>query len=327
MNKFVNFLLKGGHKFFERMNGSTVDFVPKQFDPDAASDAIFDGLSGEKPFMVARLGSVELNIMINIKGIKHYKNCYLGYVLGKNPQFWWNERSMQEMQTNAGFFPIDEANLMRFYDLMIDDVQQVDILGSWLNQEIHFEKQLQNAKKYKLLALEPYWSENPWSRILEGKKVLVVHPFYKSILKQYEKREQLFKNHYTLPTFESLKVIPAVQSIGGENNGFDSWFDALSWMKDEMDKSDYDIALIGCGAYGLPLAAHAKRQGKKAVHLGGALQLLFGIKGNRWLDENYGEMEFQRKGTYKELFNDAWVFPSDDERPSTAKNVENACYW
>lgn len=49
-------------------------------------------------------------------------------------------------------------------------------------------------------------------------------------------------------------------------------------MKDEIDKRDYDIALIGCGAYGFPLAAHIKRSGKKAVHLGGALQLLFGIK-------------------------------------------------
>lgn len=51
-------------------------------------------------------------------------------------------------------------------------------------------------------------------------------------------------------------------------------------MKDEIDKQDYDIALIGCGAYGFPLAAHIKRSGKKAIHLGGALQLLFGIKVN-----------------------------------------------
>lgn len=32
---------------------------------------------------------------------------------------------------------------------------------------------------------------------------------------------------------------------------------------------DYDICLIGYSAYGFPLAAHAKRKGKKAVHLGG----------------------------------------------------------
>ena len=33
-------------------------------------------------------------------------------------------------------------------------------------------------------------------------------------------------------------------------------------MKMQMDEEDYDIALIGCGAYGMSLAAHAKRKGK-----------------------------------------------------------------
>ena len=50
-------------------------------------------------------------------------------------------------------------------------------------------------------------------------------------------------------------------------------------MKSQMDQTDYDIALIGCGAYGFPLAAHAKRMGKQAIHMGGSLQLLFGIRG------------------------------------------------
>ena len=45
-----------------------------------------------------------------------------------------------------------------------------------------------------------------------------------------------------------------------------------------MNKTDYDICLIDCGAYKFPLAAHAKRQGKKAIHLDGSLQLLSKIK-------------------------------------------------
>ena len=57
-------------------------------------------------------------------------------------------------------------------------------------------------------------------------------------------------------------------------------------MKSEIDKCDYDVCLIGCGAYGFPLAAHVKHKGKQAIHLGGTLQLLFGIKGNRWFDPN-----------------------------------------
>src|SRR5574344_1335686 len=102
--------------------------------------------------------------------------------------------------------------------------------------------------------------------MIENKKVLVIHPFIKTIEKQYTRREKLFKNPLILPLFE-LKTIKAVQSIGGDNNEYKDWFDALSWMESEMDKIDYDIVFIGCGAYGFPLAAHAKRMGKKAVHL------------------------------------------------------------
>lgn len=83
-----------------------------------------------------------------------------------------------------------------------------------------------------------------------------------------------------MPDFD-LITIKAVQSLGGGEQ-FQSWFDALDWMKAEIDKHDYDICLIGCGAYGFPLAAHVKRLGKKAFHLGGALQLVFGIRGRRW---------------------------------------------
>lgn len=97
---------------------------------------------------------------------------------------------------------------------------------------------------------------------IKRKKILVVHPFAKTIQQQYEQRRTLlFKNPDILPEFQ-LETFQAVQSIGGQSS-FNTWFDALQYMKDEIDKRDYDIALIGCGAYGFPLAAHIKRSGKK----------------------------------------------------------------
>ena len=48
-----------------------------------------------------------------------------------------------------------------------------------------------------------------------------------------------------------------------------------------MREIEFDVAIIGCGAYGLPLAVEAKRMGKQAIHMGGATQVLFGIKVNR----------------------------------------------
>ena len=88
-------------------------------------------------------------------------------------------------------------------------------------------------------------------------------------------------------------------------------------MKSQIDKIDFDIALIGCGAYGLPLAAHVKRAGKIGVHMGGCLQILFGIMGKRW-DEH---------PIISKLYNDNWVRPSELEKPKSYLKVEDGCYW
>ena len=227
----------------------------------------------------------------------------------------------------SGFFPSTEENLMKFGEMMIEDSKQLDILGSWLlDEETMITDFNLNLTKVTLLALEPYWSKNPWSRVLEGKKVLVIHPFASLIEQQYkEKREVLFDDKQVLPKFD-LKTIKAVQSLGGDCE-YSDWFEALDSMKKQMDATDYDIVLLGCGAYGFPLAAHAKRMGKQAVHLGGALQLLFGIRGRRWDNPNYGIQEFGKQNTYKTLFNSFWVYPSNGLVPSKATQVEGGCYW
>ena len=86
----------------------------------------------------------------------------------------------------------------------------------------------------------------------------MIHPFAELIEAQYARRSDLFDNKDVLPDFE-LRTVKAVQSLGGDNQGFKDWFDALEWMKREIGKADFDICLIGCGAYGFPLAAHVKK--------------------------------------------------------------------
>lgn len=296
-------------------------------DPDKASEQIYNLLASGKPCMIARYGAFELASVVNCLGVKNAQHSCLKYISGKSPQWWWNKRLMKFMQSNAGFFPSTEENLMKFGEMMVEDSKQLDILGSWLPDEKTMITSFNlNLTKVTLLALEPYWSKNPWSRILDGKKVLVIHPFASLIEKQYnEKREILFADKRVLPKFE-LKTIKAVQSIGGDCE-FSDWFEALDYMKKQMDATDYDIVLLGCGAYGFPLAAHAKRMGKQSVHLGGALQLLFGIRGKRWDNPNYGIQEFGKQNTYKTLFNDSWIYPSASYIPSNAKQVEGGCYW
>ena len=296
-------------------------------DFNQASELIYDLLLSGKPCMVARFGAFELNVVVNYCGVSREKHSMWDFIRGNELQWWWNEFSQLKLQTNAGVFPMSHQLAARFSELMLEDMKQVDILGSWQrNEQILIDEYCLKLQKVTLMALEPYWAVKPWTRALEGKKVLVIHPFASLIESQYaEKRELLFQDKRVLPNFE-LKTLQAVQSIGGESD-FKDWFEALDWMKTRMDATDYDIALIGCGAYGFPLAAHAKRMGKQSVHLGGALQLLLGIRGKRWDDPSYGRETLQDKGSYLRLFNLNWVYPGEKYKPVHASDIENGCYW
>jgi hypothetical protein len=249
-----------------------------------------------------------------------YKNefkDYKKYVKGETPPWWWEKSIILQMQNWSGFFPPEIDKIEQFCRLMLSDAKEVDILGSWLHQEKFVKNIINQAKQVVLEDLEPFFTENPWTKALNGKKVLVVHPFVESIEIQYRKRKLLFENNL-LPEFD-LKTIKAVQSIAGVKTEFSDWFEALEYMKNKIDTTDYDICIVGAGAYGFPLAAHVKRSGKKAIHLAGVTQLLFGIKGSRW--ENYVVWP------YTNLFNEHWIRPLEIEKPKNADQVEGACYW
>ena len=90
-------------------------------------------------------------------------------------------------------------------------------------------------------------------------------------------------------------------------------------------KIDFDIALLGCGAYGYPLAAEIKRGCRQAVHMGGAIQLMFGIMGKRWDGTRPGSDGKMRADVAK-YYNDDWIYPIE-EKPADADKVEYGPYW
>lgn len=317
------------HLYVEKIKGGAQPRpLPRLDDPEQISELIYRLLTSDAPCMISRFGSCELNCAVNALGVKKGPKSWFSYILGKAPAFWWEEHVIRSMRSNAGFFSNTPEQLSRFGEQYLNDAQEADVLGSWCEAENDVLEYTQQATKVNLLYLEPYFSAQPWSRALAGKKVLVVHPFATLIEQQYrEHRQQLFKNPDVLPDFQ-LTALPAVQSIGGESNGFATWFDALEYMEQEIDRQDYDVCIIGCGAYGLPLAAHVKRQGKKAIHMGGATQLLFGIKGKRWENPVYGTNEPNfPAGFYLRLFNDYWRRPGEADKPASASRVEGGCYW
>ena len=321
MNKTAVLLLKSTRrvctilcKTADRKCSLTFDLQGQQ-----ASDSIRKMLTGNEPCMICRFGSYELRATLNYLDVTRKGSSFsktLKYIKGEIGPYWWDDEIAFFMRNNAGFFPANAEFLSRFANIVLKDIQNIDILGSWLIDEARLENFLPKIKRVPLLDLEPFYHSNPWSEGLEGKRVLVVHPFEKTITKQYEKRRLLFDNPRTLPNFE-LMTLKAVQSNAGSKSGFSSWFDALEHMSKKVSVLDFDVAIIGAGAYGLHLASYVKGMGKKAVHMGGATQLLFGIKGKRWDDAPF----------YRELYNDNWTRPLPEETPANYEIVEGGCYW
>ena len=293
------------------MNGlcDTPLFAGKQLlGCDETQNTIRELIASGRPCCIARLGANELFSM----------SCFeFGIDVKK-------EKAIDQLCTWSGFFPNDTAYGERYNACMKEACGQMDFLGisAARFEEYYIRKYVPgNVKLTRIYNLEPWKQpENPWSDVLKGKKVLVIHPWTETIEEQYQKREKLFENTNVIPPFE-LKTLKAVQTIAGEKDDrFTDWFEALDWMYQEAMKIDFDVAIIGCGAYGFPLAAKLKQAGKQAFHLGGATQIMFGIKGRRWLE--VGMFDYIRA-----FMNEAWVYPSRKDTPKNAQKVEGSCYW
>jgi hypothetical protein len=304
---------------------------PCDADRQSANDKMYNLLVTDAPCMIARFGTTELIAINNYLCITsqetYYKKVW-NYISDKTHLPWWFEEHFKYMDVYSGIFPPTKDTAIRFSKLYLKDIPGIDLLGSFQYYE-KFMPLRNDIQNVHLETLYPFFVERPWTRALNGKRVLVVHPFEETIQTQYKIREQLFVHPEVLPEFE-LITLKAVQSAAGIEVPYNDWFEALQYMEDQISAIDFDICILGCGAYGLPLAAYIKRLGKKAIHLGGGTQLLFGIKGKRWDDSSYG-IEYNLPKLfvkpYNSLYNNYWIRPLEVDTPKTAVKVDGACYW
>lgn len=329
---FKDYVIRGLKKGYRLVTGKKFLNPECDMNRQSVNTDIYNMLLSNSPCMISRFGTTELNCINNYLCVTN-SNSYLGrmvdYVKDMTHTPWWNEDHFKMMSLYSGIFPPCEDTSVKFSLRYLQDIPLIDLLGSFQYYE-KFMPLREDVVRAQLETLYPFFVDKPWTLALAGKKVLVVHPFDQTIHSQYLKRSILFENNDVLPNFE-LITLRAVQSVAGAQTAYKDWFEALKFMEDEISAIDFDICILGCGAYGLPLAAHVKRIGKKAVHLGGGTQLLFGIKGKRWV-EQYERVLIYRPNesintNYIDLFNDDWIYPDISEKPNDAVKVENSCYW
>ncbi len=258
-----------------------------------------------KPFSVTRIGlgevrwvdcfirdGIDSNLSNRVEQEGVYGNCaeefFLEYTNGISSAdvniFWQNS---------------DGSNLV--YD------EQINI----------FNKYSPNSIKVDIDALSSFRNENYWSKSLEGKKILIIYPFVETIKSQYDVRNYIWTgNHYgKLPEFD-LKTYKPVWSLGG-CRPHKSWKESLDFMKREISEIEFDIALLGCSHYGIPLCGFIKNElQKSAIYMGGEVQILFGIKGTRW-----DQWPF-----VTQYYNEHWT-RAIEEVPVGHHIMDGGCYW
>lgn len=291
-------------KFYKIISFKFQFYNKRVFTPPESNKLISDVITGDKPMMVSRFGATELL-------------CVDSFLNGKK----YSKETKYRIKNHAGVFPDTDCSLNEFSKIYLNAIKDIDMLAVWgiRNERKIIDRYCKvDTRLIDPIGLEPYYfKECGWSKALEDKKVLIIHPFKDSILKQYKNRKNIFDEVDLLPNFKSLDVIKSVQSIAGEECGFDNWVEAYKSMCNEIDKIDFDIAIVGAGAYGLPLCSYIKLSGKKAIHMGGATQILFGIKGMRWDNHKF----------ISSLYNEFWKRPDKKEVPDEYKRVEGGSYW
>ena len=229
----------------------------------------------------------------------------------------------------TGIFPADPEFYLRFNEFYIKKLERLDCLGICFRP---WEPQL--FRHYRLPSkLIHYFEQEPdrsrpsnegncYLRFFRGKRLLLVCPF-----------ASLLKERFTRETFEGVWAKtgkkwfePAdVQAVefpyGFSPSTHEKFVTAISlydWICARMDEHDYDITLIAASGLGIPLAVHAKQRGKIAIELGGHLQVLCGVIGQRWRTQTeYGEHHF----------NDCWINMPERYKPKETNVCDSGAYW
>jgi len=290
-------------------------------------DGIIAGLlESDSPVALGRLGGTESRYVGNLIKLRtSYRKI--------NPMHRWHsqkdfKKRQNEIRSLSGFFFADEREEDRFLQLYLNSLRNLDLIGVWAQaftwaESISLENS--NVRVVPLESISP-WVESvpysnftpdvkPWISVLEGKKLLVVSPFANSIKSQHTRITACFEG-VKYPSF-ALSVIKAPMTFDARADVKSNWFRNLDDLYNQVMDLDFDVALVGAGAYSLPLVSMIKDFGKKAIHTGGGTQLFFGIMGNRWNNSRY----------VQKYVNENWVRPNQNEIPISAQSIEDACYW
>lgn len=283
-------------------------------------NCIEKALQKKEGALIGRNGTIELETL-------------LFRLYGSSPNQAYPTSIARRIELHAGVWPSKKESLDKWVFQMVESIRLCDVLvAGWYEPLKEAETKLLEktntlAPRIPLRSLEPYYvePEKRWTNLLAGQRVAVVTSFAQTVNEQIEKREEVW------PAFTD-SLLPANTEWVPIQTGYapslaqgscewpsdiTSWDVAVNHIVKQVVNSQASIVLIGCGGLGMLIGSECKKRGIIAVVLGGATQVLFGIKGQRWANHS----------VIAQLWNEAWVWPLISETPQGASQIEGACYW
>lgn len=270
--------------------------------------------------LIGRNGTIELETV-------------LFRLFGSAPNQKYPSSLTTRLELHAGIWPPTHASVDKWVFQLVEAIRLSDVLvAGWFEPLKAMETRLLNqvntlAPRIPLRSLEPYYvpPEVRWTRLLEGHRVAVVSSFAKTIQAQIPHREDIWPLAPSSLLPETTTWIPIqtgyapvlAQGIAEWPSDIYSWDVAVDSVVRKVLESKARVALIGCGGLGMLIGAELKKHGIICIVLGGATQVLFGIKGQRWSSHS----------VISRFWNEAWVWPCAQETPRGAATIEGGCYW
>ncbi len=243
---------------------------------------------------------------------------------------------------NGGIWPATNQTLAEWSRHMQHEVlPAMDIMIDWYSP--HIEGPVMDAwapqarRLIGLESLDPWISEQAWTTLFGPEThIIVVSPFAVSIQHQISRLPNIFPYPIWSQPCPRFHCVRSGCSPALDTKGIAAWpphilaggwraavnhlvSEATACLPSTIPPQGH-VAIVGCGAISLPVVAALKKRGMIAIHMGGATQCMFGIRGRRWRDHAI-------LGKLQVATNPYWVNPRAEETPANSKQIEGGCYW
>jgi hypothetical protein len=197
---------------------------------------IKEQIESGKPFFIGRIAGIELKIAYSIQHRRPIDMI----------------KEIEELENNAGIHINGIPSLYGYVDALLTSYDHCTVIAEWETTGAVFAitgdgqklvtERTPHIPKIIAQSLEPYYVRNSWMPALRGKRILIIHPFAKTIQQQLPHLSSIFPDREWFPECSIQCLAPPLTLA--HNHQHKDWQVHLNTFLDTLSKEkNVDIAL------------------------------------------------------------------------------------